>query len=54
MAAGTSTAGSFVPQYYDDEGGESVFALKVAEGHGEDYLKRLGVKDINAAGAQSA
>jgi para-nitrobenzyl esterase len=50
----SESGGSFAPPRYDDEGGETVFALKVAEAHGEDYLKRLGVKDINAARAQSA
>ena len=39
----SESGGSFAPPRYDDEGGETVFALKVAEAHGEDYLKRLGV-----------
>ena len=50
----SESGGSFAPPRYDNEGGETVFALKVAEANGEDYLKRLGVKDINAARAQSA
>jgi para-nitrobenzyl esterase len=50
----SESGGSFAPPRYDDEGGETVFALKVAEAHGEDYLKRLGAKDINEARAQSA
>ena len=50
----SESGGSFAPPRHDDEGGETVFALKVAAAHGEDYLKRLGVQDINAARAQSA
>jgi para-nitrobenzyl esterase len=50
----SESGGSFAPPRYDDEGGQTVFALKVAEVHGENFLNQLGVKDIEAARALPA
>jgi para-nitrobenzyl esterase len=50
----SESGGSFGPPRHDDEGGETVPPLKVAEASGKAFMDKLGAHDIKAARALHA
>ncbi len=50
----SESGGSFAPLKHANEGGQNVPPLKVAEAHGQAFLKKLGVSNLKAARALSA
>lgn len=50
----SQSGGSFAPPKYENEGGQNVLPLSVAERNGTKFLSALGAKDIKAARALGA